>query len=81
MAKTAEQKAAEAAKAKADRIAKAKAAGKKTSAEQMAEGEKKLTEKKRPAPVDIDAMMKPAYPGVIDGYGLLTWLNTCVPAL
>jgi len=58
MAKTAEQKAAEAAKAKADRIAKAKAAGKKTSAEQMAEGEKKLTEKKRPAPVDIDAMMK-----------------------
>ena len=58
MAKTAEQKAAEAAKAKADRIAAAKAEGKKTSEEQMAEGEKKLTEKKRPAPVDIEAMMK-----------------------
>ena len=27
----------------------------------------------------IDAMMKPAYPGVIDGYGLLTWLNTGPP--
>ena len=58
MAKTAEEKAAEAAKAKADRMAKAKAAGKKPSAEQMAEGEKKLTEKKRPGPVDIDALMK-----------------------
>ena len=58
MAKTAEEKTAEAAKAKADRMAKAKAAGKKTSAAQMAEGEKKLTEKKRPGPVDIESMMK-----------------------
>ncbi len=58
MPKTAQQKAEEAAKAKAKRIADAKAAGKKTSAEQMAEGEKKLSEKKRPAPMDIDAMMK-----------------------
>ena len=23
-----------------------------------------------------DAMLEPAFPGVIDGYGFLTWLNT-----